>query len=346
MSWLEAREESLPRRALLLPLLPLGWLWSLAARLHRAVYERGWLRRRRLPCRVLCVGSPMVGGTGKTPAAAWIAAGLGRRGHSAVLASRGSGRGGPLVVSDGWRVWGRSESAGDEPLVLAARAPRVPVLVDRDRTRLGWRALGLFDAGVLVLDDGFQHHRLERDVDVVLLDGQQGFGNRHCLPRGPLREPLSALRRAHAVGVVEGPLPEADARLLERLAPAAFRFAARRRPLALRPLGGGERAAPELLRGRRLGMLCAIARPATLRRSLEELGARVVAERCFRDHHVYRRRDLQGLAREAELWITTEKDAVKLERPWAGEADVRVLTLQLEVEEPERLLAWLEERLA
>jgi tetraacyldisaccharide 4'-kinase len=348
VSWIDARDESLARRAWLLPLAPLGQLWSLGASLHRWVYDVGLLPRRRLPCRVLSVGSLLAGGAGKTPAAAWLAVGLARRGRRAVLASRGYRRGdrrGPRVVSDGRVLRGRVETAGDEPLVLAARAPGVPVLVDRDRARLGWRALAGFDAQVLVLDDGFQHHRLERDLDVLLLDGGLGLGNRRCLPRGPLREPLAALRRAHALGGVDGPLPAEDQALLAQLAPGAFRFAARRRALALRPLGGGARESPERLRGRRVGMLCGLAHPASLRRTLEGLGAQVVAERTFRDHHVYRRTHLRGLADEAPLWITTEKDAVKLQRPWAGDADVRVLGIGLEVEEPERLLCWLEERL-
>lgn len=348
MSWLDARHESLARRAWLLPLAPLGGLWSLGATLHRWVYDVGLRRRQRLPCPVLSVGSLLVGGVGKTPAAAWLASGLARRGLAAVLASRGYGRGdrrGPRVVSDGRVLLGRVETAGDEPLLLAARAPGVPVLVDRDRVRLGWRAVAGFGAQVLVLDDGFQHHRLERDLDVLLLDGGLGLGNRRCLPRGPLREPLAALRRAHVLGVIDGPLPAQDEALLAQLVPGALRFAARRRALALRPLGGGAREAPERLRGRRVGMLCGLARPASLRATLRGLGAVVVAERCFRDHHVYRRAHLRGLADEAPLWVTTEKDAVKLQRPWAGDADVRVLSVRLEVEEPERLLSWLEQRL-
>jgi len=346
--WLDGREESLARRAALLPLEPLGWLWSAGARLHQAVYARGLRARGRLPYPVVSVGSLAAGGAGKTPVAAWLASALARGGWPAALASRGygrRGRTGPLVVSDGRRVRARVACAGDEPLLLAARAPGVPVLVDRDRARLGWRAVSAFGARVLVLDDGFQHHRLHRDVDIVLIDGVLGFGSRRCLPRGPLREPLSALGRAHAVGVVDGPLPEADAALLDRLAPDALRFEARRRPLRLRPLGGGVGEAPESLLGVQVGMLCALARPASLRRSLLDLGARVTAERCFRDHHVYRRRDLRGLAREAPLWVTTEKDAVKLQRHWAGEAEVRVLSLELEVEAPERLLGWLAARL-
>jgi tetraacyldisaccharide 4'-kinase len=325
-----------------------AWLYAAAAGLQRGLYRRGLRRRTRLPCRVVSVGNLVVGGTGKTPAAAAIAAGLQRRGSKVVLASRGHGRRGRarvVVVSDGRFVRGRAETAGDEPMVLAARAPRVPVLVGRDRALLGWRALACFGAEVLVLDDGFQHHRLQRDVDVVLFDGELGFGNGRCLPRGPLREPASALREADAVGVVDGPLRATDAARLERLAPHAFRFAARRQAVALRPLAGSAEQQPELLRGRAVGMLCGLARPASLRRTLESLGAQVVAERSFRDHHRYRSADLAGLAEQAPLWVTTEKDAIKIPLPWTGAADVRVLAIELAVEQADAFLDWLESRL-
>ncbi len=347
--WRAAGRESLRRRFALAPLEPAGWLWSASARLHRGLYTSGLRRRDRLPCRVVSVGSVLAGGAAKTPAAAWLASALRRRGRSVAVLSRGyGGRGGraPQLVSDGRFLRGRVEDAGDEPLVLAAHAPGVPVLVDPDRRRAGWRALGCFGVEVLVLDDGFQHHRLERDLDVVMLDGALGLGSRRCLPRGPLREPLRALRRAHLVGVVDGPLPAADAACVSRLAPDATGFRARREPRALRRLGGGDLAeAPRALAGRRVGALCGLARPAALRRSLESLGARVVAERHFPDHHRYRARDLRRLTRDAPLWITTEKDAVKIQRHWVGDADVRVLSLTFAVDAPETLVDTIEERL-
>jgi tetraacyldisaccharide 4'-kinase len=347
--WLEAAEaESLARRLALLPLLPLAWLYGAAAALHRGLYRAGWRRQQRLPCRVVSVGNLVVGGAGKTPVAAWLASSLYRRGYRVVLASRGYGgrpRAPLAVVSDGRFVHGRSEASGDEPLVLAAHAPGVPVLVGRDRVLVGWRALSAFAAEVLVLDDGFQHHRLYRDVDVVVCDGRLGLGNGHCLPRGPLREPARALAQAHALGVLDGPLAERHEAELARRAPAAFRFAARRRPSHLRPLAGGCGEDPGLLAGRAVGVLCGLARPAGLRATLEALGARVVAERTFADHHRYRPADLDGLAAGAPLWVTTEKDAVKIPAGWARGADVRVLAIDLEVEEPERLLDWLETRL-
>jgi tetraacyldisaccharide 4'-kinase len=344
-SWLTRRDETPLQALALLPLQTLSWPYGAGAWIHRALYRRGVLRRSYFPGRVVSVGNLVAGGTGKTPLAAWIATNLHRRGHKVALASRGYGRRGGdavRVVSDGRFVHSRAELAGDEAMVLAARAPRVPVLVGRDRALVGWRAQSAFGAEVLVLDDGFQHHRLQRDIDLVLFDGGLGLGNRRMLPRGPLREPLSALRCAQAVGVVDGPLPPADAALIRRVATGAHRFEARRAPAGLRPLRGGDSISPELLRGAEVGLLAALAYPAEFRRTLESLGAHVVAERTFRDHHRYRERDLRGLAAEAPVWVTTEKDAFKIRPAWRGDADLRVLRIELAVAEPERLLGWID----
>jgi tetraacyldisaccharide 4'-kinase len=344
-SWLATRDESPLQAAALLPLHPLSWLYGAGAWAHRALHRKGALRRSRFPGRVVSVGNLVAGGTGKTPLAAWIATGLHRRGHKVAIVSRGYGRrtgDSVIVVSDGRFIHSRAELAGDEAMVLASHAPRVPVLVGRDRALAGWRALSAFGAEVLVLDDGFQHLRLYRDIDLVTFDGGLGLGNRWVLPRGPLREPANALRQAHAIVVVDGPLPAADAASVGRVATGAHRFEARRVPLRLRPLRGGVGASPEVLQGTEVGLLAAVAYPAGFRRTLESLGARVVAERTFRDHHRYRERDLRGLAAKAPLWVTTEKDAVKILPSWTGTADVRVLRIDLEVAEPERLLSWVD----
>jgi len=347
-AWLYAREETPAQRALRAPLTLASGLYGAGARLHRAAYRRGWLRARRLSCTVVSVGNLTAGGSGKTPLAAWLAHGLRQRGYKVALASRGyggRGRARVQVVSDGHRVQAAVSEAGDEPLLLAAHAPGVPVLVGADRSVVGLRAISLFGADVLVLDDGFQHHRLSRDVDVVVMDGRLGFGNGRLLPRGPLREPLAALAHAHAVGVVDGPLPAADARRLEVVAPEARRFRARRRPVGVRPLRGGAPEPVETLRGVDVGIVAGIARPDSLRATLTEAGARVVAERAFPDHHRYTARDLEGLTAATPVWVTTEKDAVKILPAWVGDADVRVLVIDLAVEEGGAFLDWVEGRL-
>ena len=344
--WIWGRDTSLSLRA---ALAPLGWLYGAAAGLHRGLYRSGLLRARELGIGVVSVGNLVVGGTGKTPLAAWVAAGLRDRGHRVVLASRGYGRrdrAGVRVVSDGRHVKESLITAGDEPLLLAAQLPGVPVMVGRDRGLLGLRAQSAFGADVLVLDDGFQHHRLRRDVEVVSFDGGEGFGNARCLPLGPLREFPRALGAAHAVVVVDGPLREVDEARVRARVPQALRIEARRQPESLRALGSGEVEAPECLMGREVGVLAGIARPAGFRRTLEALGARVIAERYFPDHHRYRAADLRGLSEQASLWITTEKDAPKILPRFAVGSDLRVLRIRLVVEGEAGVLDWLESRLA
>jgi tetraacyldisaccharide 4'-kinase len=162
------------------------------------------------------------------------------------------------------------------------------------------------------------------------------------LPRGPLRESLGALTRADAIGVVDGPLPEADEREVARRAPDAYRFATARQPSALRPLAGGAALPLEDLRDADVGLLTGVAQPRSVRRTLASLGAHVVAERAFPDHHRYREADLDGLARAAPRWVTTEKDAVKLLPTWGGAARIDVLAIELTVEKPRTFLEWRE----
>ena len=347
--WIEGGGEERPGlRAALLPLDALALVYGAAARANRALHARGWLRRERLGCRVLSVGNPGVGGSGKTPATAFLARELRRRGHRVAIASRGyrrRGREAVVVVSDGRHVLSTVEEAGDEPMLLAAHAPSVPVLVASHRALAGQRAIASFGCDVLILDDGFHHFALERDLDLLVLDGRFGLGNAKVFPRGPLREPLASLRLADAIGVVDGPLPPRDEERLRRFAPAARRFAARRAPVGLRPLAGGAKQPAALLAGREVGVLSGIARPGALRRSVEALGAAVVAEWSFPDHHRYRPRDLAGLAKQAPLWITTEKDALKIQPAWTAGAPVLVLVIELEVEGAEALLDWLSTRL-
>lgn len=347
--WIHADVPTSGTRRITLGFLSImAWLYGAVALLHRAWYERGPGKQTRLPCRVVSVGNLNVGGSGKTPTTAFIAAGLRARGHRVAIASRGYG--GSVgddvhVVSDGRHVRGRFEASGDEPMWLAARAPGVPVVVGRKRDRVGWHAVAAFDTHVLVLDDGFQHHRLERDVDLVTFHGGAGLGNGKVLPRGPLRERISALSRADAILVVDGPLAAEQAEAVRAAAGSAAWFEVERPPQHLRPLAGGTPEPAAGLSRRTVGMLTGIARPVAFRETLQSLGATISAERTFPDHHVFTEADVAGLKDEAELWVTTEKDAGKIPPAWVGDVDVRVLVLGTEVVDGAAFLDWLEARL-
>ncbi len=329
-------------------LVPASWLYGLGARIHRTFMRLTSRTRSRPDCAIVSVGAITVGGAGKTPLAARLAAGLRARGYRVVLASRGykgAHREPVTVVSDGAHIHAYASEAGDESLVLAAHAPGVPVLVGRDRNVVGQHAVSRFGAEILVLDDGFQHHRLARDLDVVSLDGTSGLGNARVLPAGPLREPRSSLRFASWICIVDGDgtPPPGAAGLLAKLARSQrFVFRARRRPSALFSLDGSERRPLGELAGKRVGLLCGIARPGSFRRCVEALGAEVVCERHFPDHHAFSARDLHGLDPAAELWLTTEKDAIKILPSWTRGASFWVLQIELEIEDEQAILTALE----
>jgi tetraacyldisaccharide 4'-kinase len=221
------------------------------------------------------------------------------------------------------RGYGTTTGANDEALVLEANLPDVPHLQGADRARLARVAAEELESEVLVLDDGFQHRRLARDLDLVLLDATDELaGQGYLLPRGLLREPLSSLRRAHAVLLTrcDQATPEACAALRERvarLAPAALLTETTHRPVELVNAEGG-RADLDLLRGRPVAAFCGIGNPGAFLRTLADLGAPPRDFRTYADHHPYSRADVEALrawgrAQAADaLLVTTQKDLVKL----------------------------------
>jgi tetraacyldisaccharide 4'-kinase len=338
------------RPALLLPLSIAEWGFRGAAAIRSALYAGGHLRTHRAGAPVVSIGNLAVGGAGKTPVAMTVAARLVARGRRVAVLSRGYGatRADARVVSDGARVLLSAEEGGDEAVLVARRLPGVAVLCGPRRAELARLARGSLGADVLLLDDGFQHRALARDLDVVVLDAANPFGNGHLLPRGPNREPPHALQRAGLVWLsrVEGATPEGLDRLrtLAREATGHEPVESRHEPVEL--LDGALRVAQGLdrLRGRRVRLLSGIARPLAFRRTVEALGATVVAEHRFADHHRFRTRELRevlaGAADGAGDWIvTTEKDAVRLGPDVADHPALRVLRIEARVVRGEEILA-------
>ena len=304
--------------------------YAAATGLRAAAFEGAVRRRRRLPIPVVSVGNLTVGGTGKTPMVAYLAEILSAAGRRPAIVSRGY-RGGLErhggVVSDGRRVLRDASDAGDEPFMLALQLPGVPVSVGRDRHAAGCRVVSLGSPDVVLLDDGFQHLQLARDVDLLLLDARYPFGNGYVLPRGPLREPVTARRRASAVIFTRADQDMAHGLLSNGTAfggkPA---FRAVHRTILLRTSGGVTppftraplAAVPgDTLRGRRVVAFSGIADNTRFLDSLEQLGASVVSFSGFRDHYHYRQDDVSRLLREndvnrADAMVTTEKDCYRL----------------------------------
>jgi tetraacyldisaccharide 4'-kinase len=327
--------------ALAPPLRLAALLFRAGAALRGALYDAGILRAARAGVPVISLGNVAVGGAGKTPAAIAIARRLLARGRRVAVLSRGYGatRADPRVVSDGAALRLGAADGGDEPVLIARRLPGAAVLCGPRRAELARLAVRDHRADVLLLDDGFQHRALARDLDVVVLDAANPFGNGRLLPAGPNREPVAALRRAGLVWLSradqadEGRLEEL--RALARDATGGDPVESRHAPVdlvdgTLAPAGGLGG-----LRGRRVLLLAGIARPGGFRRTLAGLGAEVAAEAVFPDHHAFSREDVEGALRAAdaagcELVVTTEKDAVRL--PPDAAADPRLRAIRIEAE--------------
>jgi len=298
----------------LLRLLSLPHGGMVAAR--NRLYDGGLLKPQKLPRPVVSVGNLTVGGTGKTPTVIFMAHLLKDHGYHSAVLSRGYGgsANAPVnVVSDGNRIRMGWREAGDEPILIAQALPRIPVLTGSRRLLTGRAAVETFGADILILDDGFQHRSLFRDIDILLLDAARPFGNGFLLPRGPLREPPDALRRADILlrtGNAENGEPLREAASLPS-------FRAIHKPQGL-VAGGTQRIETvAALRGQKVFAFAGIGSPEAFRRSLTELRAEVVGFRIFPDHHPYDLSDIESLRRlaaksGAARIVTTEKDGIRL----------------------------------
>ena len=314
-----------------LGLAPAAWAYRVGLVLREAAYARGLLASGRLACPVVSVGNLTVGGTGKTPAVELVARWLLDAGRRVAVVSRGYGRkpGAAIeLVSDGTGPKLPAARAGDEPLLLARRLGGVGVVVGADRLAAGRWAVTRLHPDVVLLDDGFQQRRLRKDVEIVCLDARAPWGPGGLFPRGTLREPPSALARAHLVVVTRagqadlGPLL---AEIRHRAGPV-FCLAADYAVDGLEDLGSGAHQPAEALRGRAVLAFAGIAAPERLVETLAAHGADVRDLVAFPDHHAYEARDLEAVRQRAQavgasLLVTTEKDAMRLRPEDVGDPD-------------------------
>ena len=314
--------EQWSAQAWLTCLRPASYAYGAIISLRAALFAHGLARTRRLPVPVLSVGNLSVGGSGKTPFVKMLAARLREQGQRVVIILRGY-RGSskePTIVSDGRDLRCEPPVAADEAYLLARHLPGVAVLTGADRYRVGEVALEHVDCGVIILDDGFQHLRLYRDLDIVLVDAVNPLGYGRLLPSGLLREPPEAFGRADIVVITHadaGRNLDLAIQAIRRYAPTTPIAMAVHRPVSLIDARSGECLGLERLTGQRLLAVSGIANPSRFEAALVQLGAFVAAHRVFPDHHRYSTADLEiinGAARNsgASMVVTTEKDMVKL----------------------------------
>jgi len=322
-----------------LSMLPASIAYGAATRLRRHAYGIGVLRSSDPGVPVVSVGNITVGGTGKTPMVEWVARHLAQSGHRPAILSRGYGA-----------EYGTAPN--DEALQLECSLPEVPHYAGPDRVVSARKAVGT-GADCIVLDDGFQHLRLRRHLDLVLLDAMDPFGSGCVLPAGRLREPYSALRAADAVV-----LTRVDAIAMDALADLRAQVQkitgnpplteCIHKPVRVAAADGSDVSAPESLAGKNVGVFCGIGNPEAFMKTVEQLGARIVTVHILPDHFHYSKAVVQEIIRDCadvDLVLTTEKDVVKVGTSWLRGRRVRVLKVGMAFTEGQERLEGLISRM-
>jgi tetraacyldisaccharide 4'-kinase len=336
-------------------LLGLSKLFTGIVKLRRFLYDKRIIRDYTLGIQVITVGNLTVGGTGKTPVVEKFARELQDAGRKVAILSRGyrskppplhkriankllfrTESVPPRIVSDGKSLLLDSETAGDEPYMLASNLKDVVVLVDKDRVKAGRFAIERFGCDTLLLDDGYQYWKLAgRRRDIVLIDRQQPFGNEYMLPRGTLREPEEHLSRADTIFITksDGNTAELRARIA-RLNPDAGIIECVHHPMYLEDLFTGRRIGLDHLKGRRVASLSGIAQPESFEQSLVKQGVDLVYSKRFADHHRFSQQEVlnainRSKKRQAEVVITTQKDAVRF--PKIDRRDLPIYFMRVEI---------------
>jgi tetraacyldisaccharide 4'-kinase len=322
-------------KSLVLP--PLSALYGVITRSRTALYERGAFRTFKLPRPVISIGNITTGGTGKTPLVEWVSRILADSGRKVCILTRGYFRENPkqrVLVSDGTNVFADPKQAGDEPFLLATDLLGIAAVIsDADRISAGQGAIKHLSTDCFVLDDGFQHLQLARDLNIVTVDATDPWGGRQMLPYGRLREPLTGFKRADCIVLMRCEQVDHLEPILSELARHSGDrpvFRARMRTRRITPLHeSNENSQPQ-----KPAAFCAVGNPESFFTHLKREGYQPVLQKSFRDHYVYSQDDVSKLVNSAKQagalsLITTTKDAVKLR---GFEFDIPCYSLEIGVD--------------
>jgi tetraacyldisaccharide 4'-kinase len=314
-----------PARAVL---ILLSWPYSGIVRVRNHLYSSGRLRAQKVSARVISVGNLTTGGTGKTPLVIWLCRLLKKRQLRCAILTRG------------YKMHGGELS--DEPAVLSAQCPGVPIIINPDRVTGAAEAICSHNAQVLVMDDGFQHRQLARDLDIVAIDATLPFGYGRVLPAGLLREPVAGLKRADAVVLTR--CDQVSDEALQQIEQAVRRVNrdltivhSVHAPAGIQTAEGLEIATQEIA-GKKVFAFCGLGNPRSFFRTIERLGGELVATKAFDDHYRYTPDDLsrihkQATRQKAELILTTQKDWTKTARlsTPSGHPPLAYLSIKLQI---------------
>ena len=305
-------------------LLPLSYIYYIIIQLRNFFYDKQIFKSFSLDCPVICVGNITVGGAGKTPVVEFLAKYFRQQfGLRVAILSRGYGResAGTVIVSDGTNVLSNAKWAGDEPFLLANRLKSVPIVVDEDRVRGGQIICQKFHTDLILLDDGYQHRRLSRMMNLAVINGHVGFGNGRLLPAGPLREPISALNRAGILWFHQLDSAQKSVQInqvvgkFENL-PKIF---SDYQPKTLVSIPEKEEISLNLIKGKKIMALSGIANPERFHKTLRELCPEQLMILKFKDHYRFSEKDFDFIGQKSQkegidLVVTTEKDFYRLDQ--------------------------------
>ncbi|MDD5435360.1 MAG: tetraacyldisaccharide 4'-kinase [Nitrospira sp.] len=334
----------------------LSYLYKLIWIIRKWMYDKGIFKIKQLPSPVICVGNITAGGTGKTPTVMYIAKLLQEKRYRPVVLTRGYKRrsNAPVLpVSDGHKILTTPGESGDEPYLMALGLKNIPVIVGADRYRSGRFAIEKFGNNLFILDDGFQHLKLYRDINILLIDASNPFGNGAMLPAGILREPLTGISRADCIIISRA--NEGDKAKVED----AIRSYNKQSPVFHSTLmitgisdSSGETYSPDYIKGKRALIFSGIGNPDSFKRSVDEMGGIIKNEIRFNDHHWYDIKDMEQISAQArdisaDVIITTEKDMVRITDSGLLKGDFfnkHLLTLKVEIKINKKFDEWILKR--
>lgn len=328
-------------------LKPVTWPYEKAVKVRNKKYDTKEDAVHQLNAKVISVGNITVGGTGKSPLVIWLAEQLQKMGKKVVILSRGYKRKikVPVIVSDGEQIFISPQNAGDEPAMMARRLWGVPIVVGSDRVWIGQWAEGLYHPDVFILDDAYQHRRLHRDLDIVVINQQNPWGNGQLIPAGPLREPKSSLSRAdiillsHVENEVKNKCLQKEIKAMTE-APILSSY---HQPCCFVSVKDNCEISLDALNSKDILAFTGIGNPLAFFTMLLNLKLSLKGSETFGDHYWFKDRDIQSLVQkakdaDAQIVITTEKDAVRITDWPHDEIPLYFMRIEMEIDQPENYL--------